>query len=89
MPGSSRGCCSASRRSASAASPDSADIQTHEFFAAIKWDDLLNKVTKPPFKSKSQSADDTQNFHKAFTNQKPIDSVSNTSILNELQQQEF
>ena len=69
--------------------PDSADIQTHEFFAAIKWDDLLNKVTKPPFKSKSQSADDTQNFHKAFTNQKPIDSVSNPSILNELQQQEF
>ena len=46
-------------------------------------------MTKPPFKSKSQSADDTQNFHKAFTNQKPIDSVSNPSILNELQQQEF
>jgi len=66
-----------------------ADIKGHEFFQPMAWDELLEKKVKPPFKSKSASQDDTNNFHKAFTNQKPIDSVTNASHLNEEQQAEF
>lgn len=65
------------------------DIKEHEFFQPMTWDELLEKKVKPPFKSKSASQDDTNNFHKAFTNQKPIDSVTSASHLNDDQQAEF
>ena len=53
------------------------DIRSHEFYAGLSWDDLVAKRIRPPFKSKSASSEDTQNFHRAFTTQKPIDSVTN------------
>jgi len=65
------------------------DIKTHEFFRGMVWDDLLTKTTKPPFKSKSSDQSDTQNFHKAFTMQKPTDSMANPSVLNDEQQANF
>jgi len=75
------------------------DIKTHPFFAAplksdpksepVAWEGLLTKATKPPFKSKSADSSDTQNFHKAFTMQKPTDSLANSSALNEDQQAHF
>lgn len=65
------------------------DIKEHEFFQLMAWDELLEKKVKPPFKSKSTNLDDTNNFSKNFTNQKPLDSVSSASQLNEYQQAHF
>jgi serine/threonine protein kinase len=65
------------------------DIKAHEFFKPVLWDDLVSKKIKPPFKSKSADQSDTQNFHKAFTTQKPMDSMANPSVLNEEQQANF
>jgi len=65
------------------------DIKEHEFFQPMAWSELLEKKVKPPFKSKSANQEDTNNFHKAFTNQKPVDSVSNGTRLNDEQQAEF
>jgi len=53
------------------------DIRSHEFFVGLSWDDLVAKQLRPPFKSKSASSEDTQNFHRAFTTQKAIDSMTN------------
>ena len=66
-----------------------ADIAAHEFFAGLSWPDLLAKQIRPPFKSKSASQEDTQNFHKAFTQQKPVDSLTNTSVLTSEQEKHF
>jgi len=65
------------------------DIKNHEFFRGLEWEALLTRSTKPPFKSKSADSNDTQNFHKAFTMQKPTDSVANSSALNDDQQAHF
>lgn len=65
------------------------DIKTHEFFRGMEWDGLLAKTMKPPFKSKSADLGDTQNFHKAFTTQRPTDSMANPSALNDDQQAHF
>ena len=70
-------------------SPPQPAIKTHEFFKGLVWEDLLSKTTKPPFKSKSSDETDTNNFHKAFTTQKPMDSVVNAGVLNEEQQANF
>ena len=59
---------------------DGADIKGHEFFAGLQWESLLAKEIRPPFKSKSASSEDTQNFHRAFTTQKPIDSLTNPDV---------
>ena len=40
------------------------DIKEHDFFQPMTWNELLEKKVKPPFKSKSASQDDTNNFHK-------------------------
>jgi len=66
-----------------------AGIRNHDFFAPQSWDDLLAKSIKPPFKSKAANPDDTNNFHKAFTNQRPVDSMANHSHLNDEQQAHF
>jgi len=65
------------------------DIKTHDFFKGLDWEALLNKTVKPPFKSKSSDSTDTHNFHKAFTAQKPMDSVTNSSVLTGDQQAHF
>lgn len=64
-------------------------IRVHEFFAGLEWDALLSKQTRPPFKSKMASSEDTQNFHKAFTGQKAIDSVTDLSALTDSQEKHF
>jgi len=66
-----------------------ADIKKHPFFLPQNWDDLYAKAIKPPFKSKSSNQEDTNNFHKAFTNQRPVDSLANASHLNDAQQANF
>jgi serine/threonine protein kinase len=67
-----------------------ADIKEHEFFAGLSWTDLLAKQIRPPFKSKSANQDDTQNFHRTFTQQQPIDSLSNPdAILSSEQEAHF
>ena len=44
---------------------------------------------KPPFKSKS-TQDDTANFHRAFTTQRPVDSLGNEpAFLSDEQQAHF
>lgn len=66
-----------------------ADIAAHEFFSGLSWPDLLARQIRPPFKSKSGEKDDTQNFHRAFTNQKPIDSMDKASVLSPEQERNF
>ena len=56
-------------------------IAGHDFFADLSWPDLLTFKIRPPFKSKAASTTDTQNFHKAFTQQQPIDSLTDISAL--------
>uniref|UniRef100_A0A7S0Q8E9 non-specific serine/threonine protein kinase n=1 Tax=Coccolithus braarudii TaxID=221442 RepID=A0A7S0Q8E9_9EUKA len=68
---------------------DSGGIREHPFFASQAWDDLLAKRVKPPFRSKASSQEDTNNFHKAFTNQRPIDSMANPGLLSDEQQTHF
>mmetsp|Transcript_17668 Transcript_17668/g.35587 ORF Transcript_17668/g.35587 Transcript_17668/m.35587 type:complete len:499 (-) Transcript_17668:473-1969(-) len=58
-----------------------ADIRSHPYFASVAWEELLKKEVRPPFKSKSSSTTDAQNFHKAFTTQAPIDSLTNPDAL--------
>jgi len=67
----------------------SGGIREHPFFTLQNWDELFYKRVKPPFKSKANSQEDTNNFHKAFTNQRPIDSMANPSLLNDEQQAHF
>ena len=66
-----------------------ADIAGHDFFTGMAWEDLLAKRVRPPFKSKSAAADDTQNFHRAFTNQKAVDSLTNPTVLSTEQEAHF
>jgi len=66
-----------------------ADIAAHEFFGGLSWPDLLARQIRPPFKSKSASLEDTQNFHRAFTNQKPFDSLDKASVLTSEQEKNF
>eukprot|EP00962_Isochrysis_galbana_P037788 scaffold13280_cov114-Isochrysis_galbana.AAC.3 len=65
------------------------EVLQHPFFRGQNWDDLLAKAIKPPFKSKTASLEDTNNFHKAFTNQRASDSATTASHLNEAQQANF
>jgi len=65
------------------------EVLQHPFFRPQNWDDLLAKAIKPPFKSKTASLEDTNNFHKAFTNQRVVDSISHGTYLNEAQQANF
>jgi serine/threonine protein kinase len=64
-------------------------VLQHPFFRGQSWDDLLAKAIKPPFKSKTASLEDTNNFHKAFTTQRATDSGNHVAILNEAQQANF
>ncbi|XP_046967715.1 RAC serine/threonine-protein kinase isoform X1 [Vanessa cardui] len=50
------------------AGPDDAhEIQTHPFFAAINWADLVAKKIPPPFKPQVDSDTDTRYFDSEFT----------------------
>jgi len=65
------------------------DILSHGFFAGMSWEALLAKQVRPPFKSKSNAPDDTQNFHRAFTNQKATDSLTKETALAPEQEAHF
>ncbi len=65
-----------------------ADIESHAFFEPQSWGDLLARKIKPPYKSKG-TIEDTGNFHSMFTQQRPIDSLANSSHLNDEQQANF
>ena len=53
---------------------DGKSVRRHRFFAAVNWDDVLQRRTKPPFKPVLRSEDDVSNFDEEFTRKPPFDS---------------
>ncbi|XP_075073348.1 ribosomal protein S6 kinase beta-2 isoform X2 [Mixophyes fleayi] len=53
---------------------DVADIQKHQFFRQIHWEELLQCKIEPPYKPNLLSEDDASHFGAHFTRQTPIDS---------------
>nr|CAH8872398.1 unnamed protein product [Trichobilharzia regenti] len=55
--------------------PDGFDqLKSHEFFATINWDDLLNGRIQPPFKPPCSSINEILNFDPEYTSRTPHDS---------------
>uniref|UniRef100_A0A668VVK1 Ribosomal protein S6 kinase n=1 Tax=Oreochromis aureus TaxID=47969 RepID=A0A668VVK1_OREAU len=59
---------------------DAAEVQSHNFFRHINWDDLLARKVEPPFKPFLQSADDVSQFDSKFTSQTPVDSPDDSTL---------
>uniref|UniRef100_A0A673ZBP0 Ribosomal protein S6 kinase n=1 Tax=Salmo trutta TaxID=8032 RepID=A0A673ZBP0_SALTR len=59
---------------------DASEIQSHQFFRHIKWDELLARKVEPPFKPVLQSADDVSQFDSKFTSQTPVDSPDDSTL---------
>jgi len=53
---------------------DAKGIKSHRFFSAVKWEDVINRRTEPPFKPVLRSEDDFSNFDEVFTMKPPFDS---------------
>lgn len=51
---------------------DAEEIQHHEFFCGVNWDDILTKKVKPKFKPKIKNNQDVSNFDPMFTDEAPI-----------------
>lgn len=51
---------------------DAEDIKKQPFFRDLKWDELLNRKTKPPFKPTVKHSEDVSNFDEEFTSEDPI-----------------
>ncbi|XP_077107263.1 ribosomal protein S6 kinase beta-2 [Ranitomeya variabilis] len=66
---------------------DVADIQKHQFFRQIHWDDLLQCKIEPPYKPNLLSEDDASHFGSHFTRQTPVDSPD--AIISESANQAF
>ncbi|KAM9325480.1 ribosomal protein S6 kinase beta-2 [Gastrophryne carolinensis] len=66
---------------------DVADIQKHQFFRQIHWDDLLQCKTDPPYKPNLHSEDDVSHFGTHFTRQTPKDSPD--AVISESASQAF
>lgn len=49
-------------------------MKSHEFFATIDWDALLQKKIKPPFKPAVFGPDEAYYFDSEFTSKTPKDS---------------
>ena len=64
-----------------------AEIKAHPFFAQIDWQRLMAKKYAAPFKPAVESAADTSNFDKEFTNEVPADSVVDDYLSESVQQQ--
>lgn len=45
---------------------DAQDLKNHEFFKEIKWDELSQLKSKPPFKPKVEGRLDLRHFDKEF-----------------------
>ncbi|XP_075698356.1 ribosomal protein S6 kinase beta-2 [Rhinoderma darwinii] len=66
---------------------DVADIQKHQFFRHIHWEDLLQCKMEPPYKPNLRSEDDASHFGSHFTRQTPIDSPD--AVISESASQAF
>lgn len=66
-----------------------AEIKAHPFFSTIDWKKLALKKIRPPFKPSVESAVDTSNFDKEFTNEMPTDSVVDDAFLSQSVQNQF
>lgn len=51
---------------------DAEEIQRHEFFYDVNWDDVLLKKVKPKFKPKIKNNQDVSNFDPMFTDESPV-----------------
>lgn len=60
---------------------DALPIRRHPFFNGLNWDDVLAKRLEPPFKPTLSSEEDVSQFDVKFTQQTPIDSPEEISIL--------
>ena len=60
---------------------DALPIRRHPFFNGLSWDDVLAKRLEPPFKPTLSSEEDVSDFDVKFTQQTPIDSPEEISIL--------
>jgi hypothetical protein len=65
------------------------EIKHHPFFKDIDWDSLLAKKITPPFKPKIKSDIDTSFFDDEFTKQQISESVTNKSVFNDIEKNEF
>lgn len=66
--------------------PDgSKNVKNHPFFKDIDWEKLDRKEIEPPFKPKVKSIDDTSQIDKMFTDEKPQDSLVETTLSETLQ----
>ena len=59
-------------------STDAADIMSHPFFRDVDWQSLRERKVPAPYKPVVQSAHDTRNIDKMFTNEKPIETPEQT-----------
>lgn len=50
---------------------DAKEVMKHKFFETINWDNILNKMVKPPFKPVVKSETDVSNFDEDFTSEVP------------------
>ncbi|OJJ46692.1 hypothetical protein ASPZODRAFT_16440 [Penicilliopsis zonata CBS 506.65] len=66
-----------------------AEIKSHHFFANIDWRKLLQRKYEPSFKPGVANALDTTQIDTVFTDEVPLDSVVETSMLTQEQQAQF
>jgi len=66
-----------------------AEVKNHVWFADIDWDKLIRKEIEPPFKPKVKNVEDTSQIDPTFTRERPIDSVTEQSVLSESVQGNF
>ncbi|XP_013409848.1 calcium-independent protein kinase C isoform X2 [Lingula anatina] len=66
-------------------------IKTHPFFAHDKmnWDELEQKLVKPPFRPKIKSKFDANNFDKDFTSEDPVLTPIDNAVVKAINQAEF
>eukprot|EP00112_Aurelia_sp_Birch-Aquarium-sp1_P025364 Seg840.3 transcript_id=Seg840.3/GoldUCD/mRNA.D3Y31 product="Serine/threonine-protein kinase N2" protein_id=Seg840.3/GoldUCD/D3Y31 len=51
---------------------DAEDIKKQPFFRDVRWEDLLSRKVKPPFKPKVKHPEDVSNFDEEFTSEDPV-----------------
>lgn len=57
------------------------DIKAHPFFKTLSFEKLMKKEIDPPYKPKTKSSTDTNNFDSTFTSEPVVDSVVAPSTL--------
>eukprot|EP01116_Phalansterium_solitarium_P023631 TRINITY_DN838_c0_g1_i1.p1 TRINITY_DN838_c0_g1~~TRINITY_DN838_c0_g1_i1.p1 ORF type:complete len:755 (-),score=199.74 TRINITY_DN838_c0_g1_i1:438-2702(-) len=68
---------------------DPAKLKAHPFFAAIRWDDLVNKKVKPPFIPRVADEADVSQIDPVFRQEAPFIPSSGSSDIKPGQQQSF